>query len=113
VLYVADTLNNRIAVISHPMGRDRSAGTGDTLTTGGSLNGPLGLTVAEGGHILTVNGGDGFVTEITPRGSELAKTLLDSSGTPPGNGALFGLTFDPRRGLIFVDDDTNTLNLLH
>jgi hypothetical protein len=113
VLYVADTLHNRIAVISHPMGRDHSAGTGATLTTGGSLNGPLGLTVAGDGHILTVNGGDGFITEITPRGTEIAKTLLDSSGTPPGSGALFGLVFDPSRGVIFVDDATNTLNLLH
>lgn len=112
-LYVADTLNNRIAVIPHPMGRDRSAGTGITLTTGGSLNGPLGLTVAEGGHILTVNGGDGFITEITPRGTLIAKTLLDSSGKPPGSGALFGLIFEPGQGVVFVDDATNTLNLLH
>jgi hypothetical protein len=113
VLYVADTLNNRIAVIPHPMGRDRSAGTGFTLSAGGSLNAPLGLTVTEGGHILTVNGGDGFITEITPRGSQVAKTLLDSSGTPPGSGALFGLIFEPGQGVVFVDDATNTLNLLH
>ncbi|MFZ3333313.1 MAG: hypothetical protein WA197_21920 [Candidatus Acidiferrales bacterium] len=112
-LYVADTLNNRITVIPHPMGRDRSAGTGFTLSTGGSLNAPLGLTVAEGGHILTVNGGDGFITEITPRGSQIAKTMLDSSGTPPGSGALFGLIFEPGQGVVFVDDATNTLNLLH
>ncbi|MGA7223160.1 MAG: hypothetical protein WBX16_09900 [Candidatus Acidiferrales bacterium] len=113
VLYVADTLNNRIAAIPHPLERDRSAGTGITLTTGGSLNGPLGLTVAEDGHILTVNGGDGFITEITPRGTQIAKTLLDNSGTPPGSGALFGLIFEPGQGVVFVDDATNTLNLLH
>jgi hypothetical protein len=113
VLYVADTLNNRIAVISHAITRNDSAGTGATLTTGGSLNGPLGLTVAEGGHVLTVNGDDGFITEITPQGSQIAKTLLDSLGTPPGAGALFGLIFEPGRGVVFVDDNTNTLNLLH
>ena len=113
MLYVADTLNNRITVISHPMTRDDSAGTGATLTAGGSLNGPLGLTVAEGGHILTVNGGDGFITEVTPRGAQIAKTLLDNSGTPPGSGALFGLIFEPGRGVVFVDDATNTLNLIH
>lgn len=113
VLYVADTLNNRIAVIPHPMGRDRSAGTGFTLSKGGSLNAPLGLTVAEGGHILTVNGGDGFITETTPGGRQIARTLLDSSGTPPGSGALFGLIFESGRGVVFVDDATNTLNLLH
>jgi hypothetical protein len=113
VLYVADTLNNRIAVISHAITRNGSAGTGATLTTGGSLNGPLGLTVAEGGHILTVNANDGYVTEITPQGAQIAKRQLDSSGTPPGSGALFGLIFEPGRGVIFVDDATNTLNLLN
>jgi hypothetical protein len=113
VLYVADTLNNRIAVISQALSRNWSAGTGKTLTTGGSLNGPLGLTVAEGGHILTVNGGDGFITEITPQGAQIAKTLLDNSGMPPGSGALFGLIVESGRGVIFVDDATNTLNLLH
>jgi hypothetical protein len=116
VLYVADTLNNRIAVIAHALSRDDSAGTGATLTTGGSLNAPLGLTVAEGGHILTVNGDDGFITEITPEGAQIAKTLLDNSGTPPtppGNGTLFGLVFVPRMGVVFVDDGTNTLNVLH
>jgi DNA-binding beta-propeller fold protein YncE len=77
------------------------------------LNAPLGLTVADGGHILTVNGGDGFITEITPQGAQVAKTLLDSSGTPPGSGALFGLIFDSSLGVVFVDDATNTLNRLH
>lgn len=113
VLYVADTLNNRVTVISHPLSRNGSAETGKTLSSGGSLNAPLGLTVAEGGHILTVNGGDGFITEITPQGSQVAKTLLDSSGTPPGSGALFGLVVDPSLGVVFVDDATNTLNRLH
>jgi hypothetical protein len=113
VLYVADTLNNRIAVIPNAVTRCNSGGTGSTLTSGGSLNGPLGLTVTEGGHVLTVNGGDGFITEITAQGKQIAKTLLDDSGTPPGSGALFGLIFEPGRGVVFVDDATNTLNLLH
>ena len=34
-------------------------------------------------------------------------------GRSPGVGALFGLAFDPSRGVYFVDDNTNTLNLLH
>jgi len=112
VLYVADTLNNRIAVITDALTRNNSAGTGKTLTMGGSLNGPLGLTVAEGGHLLTVNSGDGFITEITQHGTQIAKTLLDNSGTPPGAGALFGLIYEQGRGVVFVDDATNTLNLL-
>jgi hypothetical protein len=113
LLYVADTLGNRIAVIDHPLGRTTPTGVGRTLSRGGSLNGPLGLVITPGGHLLTVNGQDGFITEIAPDGAQVAKLLLDSSGSPPGNGALFGLTFDPAHGVYFVDDATNTLNLLH
>jgi hypothetical protein len=113
LLYVADTLGNRIAVIDHPLGRTTPTGIGRTLSKGGSLNGPLGLAITPGGHLLTVNGGDGFITEIAADGAQVAKMLLDSSGSPPGNGALFGLAFDPAHGVWFVDDDTNTLNLLH
>ncbi len=113
VLYVADTLNNRIVVIPHALTRQNSAGSGAIFTANGSLNGPLGLTITESGHILTVNSGDGYISEITPEGAQIAKTQLDNSGTPPGAGALFGLIFDPARGVIFVDDASNTLNLLH
>jgi hypothetical protein len=113
VLYIADTLSNRIAVIEHPFERADSDGIGRTLTSGGSLNAPLGLAITPAGELLTVNGGDGFITEITPAGRQVAKRLLDNSGSPPGAGALFGLTFDPEHGIYFVDDATNTLNLLH
>jgi hypothetical protein len=113
VLYVADTLNNRIAAIHHAVCRKSSDGTGDTVSVGGSLNGPLGLTVTPENHILTVNSGDGYVTEITPFGEQIAKTLLDSSGSPEGAGALFGLIFEPNVGIYYVDDATNTLNLRH
>lgn len=112
VLFVADTLRSRIQVIHRALHRNDSAGTGTTLTSGGALNGPLGLTVATDGEILTVNGGDGFIVETAPGGVQVAKKLLDNSGTPPGNGALFGLTFDPTRGIFFVDDATNDLNVL-
>jgi hypothetical protein len=113
-LYVADTLNNRVTVISSPLERTNSDGTGVTLSAGGSLNAPLGLVVAaDGGHLLTVNAADGFITEISPQGTQVAKKLIDSSGTPPGGGALFGLIYEPGKGVYFVDDATNTLNLLH
>jgi hypothetical protein len=113
-LYVADTLNNRIVSITRPLDRRSTAGTGTTFSAGGSLNGPLGLiSVAEDGHLLSVNGDDGFITEINAEGKQIAKTLIDSSGSPPGAGALFGLVFDPARGVYYVDDATNTLNLLH
>lgn len=111
-LYVADTLNNRIALIPNAIDRTTSAGTGTTVSHGGSLNFPLGLVVAPNGEVLTVNGGDGFITEITPGGVQIAKTLLDNTGTPPGSGTLFGLIYQPGYGLLFVDDGSNTLNLL-
>ncbi|MBV8495840.1 MAG: hypothetical protein JO361_03545 [Gammaproteobacteria bacterium] len=112
-LYVADTLGNRIAAIDHPLSRTTSAGTGETLTSGGSLNLPLGLIVVPGGDLITVNGGDGYATEISPHGVQRAKALLDNTGSPPGNGTLFGLVFDRARGLYYVDDGSNTVNLLH
>lgn len=114
-LYVADTLNNRIAVIDRPLDRTTPMEKGGrTLTSGGSLNNPLGLVTTPAGHLLTVNGGDGFITEIAPNGQQIAKVQLDNTGgPPPGAGTLFGLVFDPSRGVLFVDDGTNTLNILH
>jgi hypothetical protein len=113
VLYVADSLNNRVVVITEPLTRTKPSGPGSVLSSGGSLNDPLGLTVAPNGHILVVNGNDGFITEITARGAQIASKLIDNNGNPPGAGALFGVIFDPENGLVFVDDATNTLNLLH
>ena len=113
VLYVADSLNNRVVMITDPLTRTRPSGTGMVLSSGGRLNDPLGLTVAPNGHILVVNGNDGFITEITARGAQIASKLIDNSGNPPGAGALFGVIFDPEYGVVFVDDATNTLNLLH
>jgi hypothetical protein len=110
-LYVSDSLNNRVAAISKPLDRTTSAGVGDTVTSGGSLNDPLGMAIAPNGDILTLNGNDGFLVWTTPHGDQVRKDLLDSSGSPPGAGALFGLAVVPEQGLYFVDDVTNTLNL--
>ena len=112
-LYVADTLNSRITVIDHPLSRTSPDGIGRVFSSGGSLNGPLGLVATPDGELLTVNSGDGFITEIAPNGRQVAKRQLDSSGSPPGAGALFGLAFDPEHGVYFVDDAVNTLMLLH
>ena len=109
-LYVADSLNNRVAAIPYPLWRQSTADTGSTITKGGSLNDPLGLTVAPNGDILTVNGADGYMVQTTPDGLQVRKTLLDSSGNPPGAGALFGLV-TVGQSVYYVDDATNTLNL--
>jgi hypothetical protein len=112
-LYVADSVNDRIAALADPLVRGTSAGIGITVTSGGSLNDPLGLAMAPDGDILTVNGDDGYMVRTTTLGAQVGKFLLDSSGSPPGNGALFGLAPVADRGLYYVDDATNTLNLLH
>jgi hypothetical protein len=113
VLYVADTLNNRVAVVQNPLTRRDSSGPGVTLSANGFLNGPLGLAVAPNGHVLTVNSSDGFITEIAPDGMQLAHELLDDTGSPPGTGTLFGVLTVRNSAVYFVDDGSNTLNLLH
>lgn len=110
-LFVADSVNNRIAAIQDPINRTSSANTGATVSSGGHLNDPLGMTLAGNGNILTANGGDGFLVETTPNGQQVSATLLDNAGSPPGAGNLFGLTNVPGLGVVFVDDGTNTLNL--
>ena len=112
-LYVADSLRNRIAAIPNAVFRN-SASRGITVTANGALNDPLGLTLAPNGHILTVNGNDGFMVETTPFGAQVAAKLVDNTGSPPGAGTLFGLAVVPGgSGVYFVDDGSNTLNLLH
>ena len=111
VLYVADSLNNRIAAISSPLFRKTSAGAGRTVFQGGALNDPLGLTRAPNGDLIAANGDDGNLVEVTPGGHQVATLLADSSGSPPGAGALFGLVVADGK-LYFVDDATNTLNVL-
>lgn len=113
-LLVADSLDNRIAAIPRALVRRANAGTGITVTTGGALNDPLGVSLA-GRHLLVANGDDGNMIEIDVKTrKQVDVTLVDSSGGPPaGAGALFGLWALPNGEVYFVDDATNTLNLLH
>jgi DNA-binding beta-propeller fold protein YncE len=109
-LYVADTLNNRIAAIPDATTRESSARTGMTVAHGGALVGPLGLVIAPNGNILTANAGDGNLVETTPGGAQAAVRTVD---TVTGAGSLFGLVIAPHgKGLLFVDDGDNTLKAL-
>lgn len=116
-LYVADSNNNRIAVIPHALTRMSVLGGGGiTLSKGGKLNDPLGLVIApRGDDIITANGGDGRVVETTPGGSQVASKTLVAEGA----GDLFGLAIVPGgHGLYFVNDSgsgpaANSLDLLH
>lgn len=115
-LYVADTLNNRIAAIPGALFRRTTAFSGLDVTANGALNGPLGLSIAPNGDILTVNGGDGNIVETAPDGNQIAVKQLDNTpvpGSPNGAGCLFGVQVSPfRNGVYFVDDCSNTLNIL-
>ena len=112
-LYVADTQGNRIAAIPDAPFRELPARHGGfTVSSGGDLNGPLGMTLAPNGDILTANGDDGNVVETTPAGAQTDVTA-DNMSAPGGAGVLFGLTVPPGfDGIYFVDDGTNTLNVL-
>ena len=113
-LYVADSVNNRIAAIPNAMTRmSPFGGGGMTVTSGGFLNDPLGLVMAPNGDILSANGNDGNLVETTPGGMQLAEQLIDdSNGT--GAGALFGILVAAQAsGVLYVDDADNTLRLLH
>ena len=116
-LYVADTLASRIAAIPKALTRKNSAHLGITIAQGGSLFAPLGLAIAPNGDILTVNGGDGNLVENTTGGTQFPPVNLDTTSAPPadpGAGTLFGLAVAPGgTGIYFVDDGSNTLNLLH
>jgi hypothetical protein len=112
-LFVADTVRSRI--IRVPAATTRSsavdAATGRTVAAGAPLNGPLGLTLAPNGDLLTVNGGNNDLVELTRSGDVVAVRNLDTAD-PPG-GALFGLaTTDEPDAVHYVNDDTNTLDVL-
>jgi hypothetical protein len=113
-LYVADTVASRIAAIPDATFRPDSMGDGLTVSEGGALSGPLGLTMAPNGDVLAVNSGNGKIIEVTPEGSQIATHQLDSAGSPPGAGALFGLAVAPHgTGVYYVDDNTNSLDVLN
>jgi hypothetical protein len=117
-LYVADSLDNRIAAIANAPTITSSAGIGQDVAVGGALDDPLGMTLAPNGDLVAVNGNDGKAVEVRPSsGAQVAVKVLDNTVIhhgKNGGGTLFGLAPVPDSGgLYFVDDGTNTLNLMH
>lgn len=117
-LYVADSLDSRIAAIHHPFSRPiafhdhahgGSHGNVQTVFAGPPLNDPLALTRAPNGDVLATNGNDGNIVEVSPDGHAIA-IGADQAG---GAGVLFGLTISPGvHGVYFVDDGDNSVRLL-
>jgi len=109
-LYVADTLDNRIAAIPQAMTRTApAADAGTTIAEGQHLKQPLGVALAPNGDILATNAGDGNIVETNPAGKQVMIRTLD---TKTGAGSLFGLVVDGG-SIYYVDDGDNTLKLLH
>jgi hypothetical protein len=109
-LYVASTVDSRIAAIPNAVFRHHSDGTGYTVTKGGHLNSPLGLAIAPNGHILTVNGGDGNIVETSPRGKQLVFKTIDHNMGGAGN--LFGLAVKPGADAVYFVNDFSANNNL-
>jgi hypothetical protein len=114
-LYVADSANNRIAAIPNALTRASVLGHGGmTVAADGMLNDPLGLAIAPGGDIVTMNGADGNTVETTPGGRLAATKELVANGA----GDLFGVAIAPRgAGMYFVNDSgsgpaSNSLQVL-
>jgi hypothetical protein len=108
-LYVDDTLTNTVSAIPQALTRTGAvSATASTLSAGGALDAPLGMTLAPNGDLIVVNGNNGNAVEITPAGKQLAtKTLVKN-----GAGDLFGvITTQAGNGLIIANDGTNALDL--
>jgi hypothetical protein len=107
-LYVDDTLTNSVSAIPQALTRTSpiTAAAG-TLSTGGALNAPLGMTLAPNGDLVVVNGNNGNAVEITPAGRQLATRTLIKNGA----GDLFGIMTAPAGdGLLVANDGTNALD---
>jgi len=111
-LYMASTEDSKIYAISEATTRTTPAAKGGTvLTEAGHLKEPLGMVLAPNGNIITSNGGDGNMVETTPAGQQVAVQTADKK---TGAGSLFGMAIAPEgKGIYFVDDGKNTVNLLH
>ncbi len=115
-LYVANNVGNSIAAIPDALTRATSGGTGTVLTSGGQLANPLGLALAPGGDLLAANATNGKIVEITPGGKQVGEFYADDDigQEPPGNGDLFDVAVNQAgTGVLFVNDGTNVLDLLH
>jgi glucose/arabinose dehydrogenase len=113
-LYVGNNLGNAVDAVPDALTRTTSAGTGSVLTSGGQLANPLGMALAPDGDLLVANSTNGKIVEVTQSGQQVGEYYADDDigQEPPGQGDLFDVAVDPA-GILFVNDGTNTLEVLH
>jgi hypothetical protein len=105
-LYVDDTLTNSVSAIPQALTRTKAiTAIGGSLSAGGALDAPLGMTMAPNGDLIVVNGNNGNAVEITPAGRQVATRTLIKNGA----GDLFGIIMTPG-GLLLANDGTNALD---
>jgi hypothetical protein len=115
-LYVGNNLANAVDAVPDAATRTTSAGTGTAVTSGGQLANPLGMVLAPDGDLLVANSTNGKIVEVTPAGQQVGEYYADDDigQEPPGQGDLFDVAVDEAgTGVLFVNDATNTLELLH
>jgi hypothetical protein len=105
-LYVDDTQTDSVSAIPQALTRTSAiTAVAGTLSVGGALNAPLGMTIAPNGDLIVVNGNNGNAVEITPAGKQiLTRTLIKN-----GAGDLFGI-ITTQQGLLINNDGTNALD---
>jgi hypothetical protein len=116
-LYVASTDDNAIYAVPHAGRTFQDHGTGPVVYSDNvHLHGPLGLTLAPNGDLITANG-DAInqdpnqlneIVEFTPSGKFVAQFQVDTGAA----GAAFGLAVTQRGNkILFAAVDNNTGNL--
>jgi hypothetical protein len=119
-LYVASSIDNEIFSISHASKVVGGTGTGTLVYQDPAhLDGPLGLTFATNGDLVTANfdpvavtGEPSELTEFTPGGTFVSQWSID--GTPGGAFALFRTTIGKNNvgHFAWVDDVASTVSVL-
>jgi hypothetical protein len=105
-LYVDDTLTDSVSAIPQALTRTSAiTAARGTFSMGGTLNAPLGMTIAPNGDLVVVNGNDGNAVEITTAGKQIMTRTLIKNGA----GDLFGI-ISTQRGLLIANDGTNALD---
>jgi hypothetical protein len=106
-LYVDDTLTNSVSAIPQALTRTSPVtAAATTVSAGGALSAPLGMTLAPNGDLVVVNGNNGNAVEITPAGRQLTTRTLIKNGA----GDLFGI-ITTQDGLLVANDGTNALDV--
>ncbi len=110
--YVASPLQNAIVKIPAATTRTTADVAPIVLSSGGDLHQPIAMVATPNGDLLTTNGLNGDVVEVSTgrQASSRVRHRPRPCSVPAGSGDLFGLAVAPNgKSLYFAKDDTNTL----